>query len=160
MNARLAPAAVIAVLLAAGSAALAEPDSRIKLRHDPFSRPNLDAPPPPPARAPGTAPETEERLPANMELRGIMIGGGRSMVNVSGKLMSVDDVYEGYRLIRIEERKAVFTRNGAKLELLLAVGGRRGGSGPKDEAARAASETPAISKSDKSNDENPPAAKK
>ncbi|MDH3314338.1 MAG: hypothetical protein OER43_01005 [Gammaproteobacteria bacterium] len=154
MNARLAPVAVVALLLAAGSVALAEPGNRITLRHDPFTRPNFDAPPPASlVRSAGNAPETGKGPPVNMELRGIVIADGSAMVDVNGKLMSVNDSYEGYRLIKIEERKAVFIRNGTTLDLVLAAGGSKEGAGPEGEAARPAPETPVILKSEQLYDE-------
>lgn len=90
------------------------------LRHDPFARPNL-------ALAPASAAQASE-VPAKEwkpQLRAVVVAGKSSMVNVEGTIVSLGGQIDGFRLTSVEERKAVFMKDGARVELTL--GGEKAG---------------------------------
>jgi hypothetical protein len=87
------------------------------LLHDPFQRPEppkINAKSPElPASPAASAPDWQP------ELRAVMQAENRSMVNVSGFIVLVGQELEGYRLVEVQERSAVFLKNGAKMVLSL-----------------------------------------
>lgn len=82
------------------------------LRHDPFVRPSIE-PTPPAAAVPGTTAASEWKP----QLRAVMLARSSSMVNVDGTIVRVGGQIDGFRLIRVEERKAVFMKDGVRVEL-------------------------------------------
>lgn len=120
--------ALITTALAASSAA-AQPPPR-KLAHDPFERrvaqqlvrqaglrpavatPSTDG-------APASSPAALQAPVLAAELRAVMIGGMRPLVNLGGKILGIGDSVEGFRLVEVLERGAVFTRDGIRVELAL-----------------------------------------
>lgn len=82
------------------------------LRHDPFVRPNIE-PTPPAAAAPGATAASEWKP----QLRAVMVAGSSSMVNVDGTIVRVGGQIDGFRLTRVAEHKAVFVKNGVRVEL-------------------------------------------
>jgi hypothetical protein len=57
------------------------------------------------------------------ELRAVMLGGARPLVNLGGTILGIGDSADGFRLVEVRERSAVFVRDGNRVELPL---GRKG----------------------------------
>ncbi|MGP1677354.1 MAG: hypothetical protein ACTS6J_09375 [Burkholderiales bacterium] len=57
------------------------------------------------------------------ELRAVMTGGARPLVNLGGTILGIGDNVDGFRLVEVRERSAVFARDGNRVELPL---GRKG----------------------------------
>jgi hypothetical protein len=95
-----------------------EPDAG--LRNDPFARPNL-------ALAPASAAQASEVAAKEWkpQLRAVILAGRSSMVNVEGTIVSLGGQIDGFRLTGVEDRKAVFTKDDARVELTM--GGDRAG---------------------------------
>ena len=74
------------------------------LKHDLFARPTLAL-----EASPG-APE-----PWSPSRIGIVMAGKKSAVNVDGDLIRIGEDKDGYRLVRVGEREAVFTRGGKRI---------------------------------------------
>lgn len=92
------------------------------LKHDPFVRPVLA--PRPASAAPGPATTVKAPVPEPVwkpELRGIMVAGPNSIVNVEGTLVRIGEEIYGYRLIEVHEETAVFVNN--KKRVTLSLGG-------------------------------------
>lgn len=53
------------------------------------------------------------------QIRGIVYGGRNSVVNVDGQMVTINDEYDGYTLKHVEERRAVFVKNGNEFVLSL-----------------------------------------
>lgn len=85
-------------------AAFAQP-----LRHDPFARPRLG----PEAAAATSAdglPAAEPAPPWQPELRGVMQAGASSLANVAGRVVTVGESVDGWRLLRVDDGSAVFAQ--------------------------------------------------
>jgi len=52
-------------------------------------------------------------------LRGLMVAGKRSMVDLEGVMLTLGDSVDGYRLIKVGEREAVFVKKGVQVVLRL-----------------------------------------
>ena len=92
------------------------------LRHDPFVRPNL-------ALAPASAAQASEAAANEWKpkLRAVIVAGKSSIVNVEGTIVSLGGQIDGFRLTSVEERKAVFMKDGVRVELTMdgdKVGGK------------------------------------
>lgn len=99
MNARYLQTSCALVLLLAATAASADLLSR-----DPF-RPPADLLVAPAAGSnaplpPGTQPK----------IRGILVAGDQSLVNLGGKLLGIGESADGFRLLQVGEAHAVFQR--------------------------------------------------
>ncbi len=91
------------------------------LRNDPFARPNL-------ALAPASAAQASE-VAANEwkpQLRAVILAGRSSMVNVEGTIVSLGGQIDGFRLTAVEERRAIFVKDGARVVLTMS-GEKAGG---------------------------------
>ncbi len=113
----------IALLLAGlvgGGVLAADEDGRIRLRFDPFAAPDAQA-----AGATGT-PAAGSAQPWSPELRATLVSGERSLVNLGGSILELDQEAHGYRLLEVREDEAVFERNGS--EVVLKMIGLDGGS--------------------------------
>ena len=97
---------VSATALMAGSAAAQ------KLLRDPFNHPK----PTVLARPDTPVVVSEEWKP---ELRAVMFDKGRSLIDVGGKILALGESVGGYRLIKVEERSAVLSKNGVQITLKL-----------------------------------------
>lgn len=53
------------------------------------------------------------------DLRTILLAGDMSMVNVGGTILRRGDDLDGYRLVKIKEGEAIFTKDGESFRLLL-----------------------------------------
>jgi len=83
------------------------------LRNNPFHRPHL-----PPATTLSPAASTREAAPS-LELRAILTDGDASLADINGRILSVGELFDGYRLTRVEERQAVMERDGHAVTLTL-----------------------------------------
>ena len=104
MGRYLAPA--IALICSAASAA--EP----ALRHDPFAWPA--------AVRPAAAAASGGEAPAPLwrpKLRAIVNAGNASLVSIDGIVVALGQQIDGYRLVRVGERSAVFAKSGGTVEL-------------------------------------------
>jgi len=95
-------ALALATLCAGGAAAA-------PLR-DPFLRPALARPAPPPA------PETPSAPP---RLRALVLGGAHSLANIDGNVLAVGERHAGYTVLRIDARGALLARDGRELLLTM-----------------------------------------
>lgn len=82
------------------------------LRHDPFTRPALAALSP--AGEAQAASVVKDWKP---QLRAVIVAGSSSMVNVEGTIVPLGGRIDGFRLTSVEERKAVFVKDGVRVEL-------------------------------------------
>jgi len=83
-------------------AAPAEP-----LLHDPFARP---------FQAGATA-SADASASWNPKLLAVMIAGRKSLVNLNGTIIGIGEEKDGYRLIKVEDHKAIFEK--AKKRIVL-----------------------------------------
>lgn len=97
--ARLAMLALISVL---GVAANAQP-----LRNDPFARPRLGSEAALASSADGP-PAAEPAPPWQPELRGVMQAGAASLANVGGRVVTIGESVDGWRLVRVDDGTALF----------------------------------------------------
>ena len=109
-------------LLAATAIAAAETPGPRRLRHDPFDWSALtqaiekkDAEAKGPAAAPA-GPVSEQRAP---RLRAVMLAPSGPRVDLEGAILMVGESAGGYRLLEVREHSAVFSRNGATVEIEL-----------------------------------------
>lgn len=105
---------LIAVVLVPGLmvASVASAAEAYAPERNPFVRPQLNTPS---SAAPMAIPQGRW-LP---ELRTILLAGDMSMVNVGGKILRLGDDLDGYRLVKIKEGEAIFTKDGKYFRLLL-----------------------------------------
>ena len=91
------------------------PESAPKLHRNPFERPGL-------VRTARSRVATAERAPPpwTPELRATLVaGGGSSLANVDGEMVKKGEEYQGYTLVDVREREAVFERGGKRWVLSL-----------------------------------------
>jgi len=55
----------------------------------------------------------------NPKLRATMVAGKNSMANVDGAIIKVGEKIQGYTLLEVRMRTAIFTRDGNSIELML-----------------------------------------
>jgi hypothetical protein len=106
----------VAVAIAAPRWALAEGRT---LRHDPFARPSFGGLPQraAPAGRPATpAPVDPKRL---LNVHAVMVAGAASIANIDGVMVRVGDYVQGYQLVEVDERGAVFEKNKAQFKVPL-----------------------------------------
>jgi hypothetical protein len=115
-----------ALAMALGFSALALPvlgQGRV-LQHDPFVRPAVGLVPGNAASAATAgrvkaAPEGKPKL----NLQAVLVAGSHSIANVDGVMVRVGETINGYRLLEVEHRSAVFEKNGVKFTL--GIGGTK-----------------------------------
>jgi hypothetical protein len=89
------------------------------LQHDPFVRPTLGALPAAaavsgaPARRVPAAPEGKPKI----SLHAVLVAGPYSMANIDGVMVRLGESVQGYRLLAVHDRSAVFEKNNAKFTL-------------------------------------------
>jgi hypothetical protein len=84
------------------------------LQHDPFAKPALLGPP---AASPGGATRRAQKAPVarpKLNLHALLVAGPDSIANVDGVMVRVGDAVNGYRLVEVEDRSAVFEKDGAR----------------------------------------------
>jgi hypothetical protein len=94
------------------------------LQHDPFVRPAVGLVPGSASSAASlgrvkAAPEGKPRL----NLQAVLVAGSQSIANVDGVMVRVGESINGYRLLEVQHRSAVFEKNGAKFTL--GIGGTK-----------------------------------
>ena len=105
----------LGALLAIASPRLALAEGRT-LQHDPFARPPLTIQAAAPAARPaGPAVEPKRAL----KLQAVLVAGPASMANVDGVMVRVGDTVQGYRLLAVHERGAVFEKNKTQITIPL-----------------------------------------
>ena len=102
------------VAFAIGLVLLTTTASAERLNRNPFRPPTefleaTAAEPGGPTLAPGTRPE----------IRGILLAGKQSLVNLGGKVIGVGESANGYRLLEVGEEHAVFERGDEVITLSL-----------------------------------------
>jgi hypothetical protein len=102
----------LAALAAVASAPCALAQGRV-LQHDPFARPQLGFVP---AAGP-SAPVPKRTPPPKLKLTGVVVAGAGSMANVDGIIVRVGESIQGYRLVTVHERTAIFEKNNAHFTL-------------------------------------------
>jgi hypothetical protein len=115
---RIAALALAAALVGLASGVLAQGRP---LQHDPFARPMLGAMP-----ANASAATASRRAPAlrpKLNLQAVLVAGPNSIANVDGVMLRVGDAIQGYRLVEVEHRSAVFEKNGDRFTL--GIGGTK-----------------------------------
>lgn len=110
-------AAALATLFALPGIACGEPG---ELRHDPFARPQITSPQAQDARPASSAEAAEPAW--RPQLRAVVAAGPDSMVNVEGTVVALGGQIDGFRLVAVEERRVVFSKDGVRVEL--AIGDR------------------------------------
>ena len=85
-----------------------------ELSRDPFQPPAEFAAP-----AGGLGRPQALAIPSNPEVKGIMLAGDRSLVNLNGKIIALGEEVDGYELLEVGENQAVFLHNGETLTLSL-----------------------------------------
>lgn len=91
-----------------------EPDSA-SIQHDPFQKPELNK-----TIINAVSPTGHEALVAWAPKLIMTLRAGRnSMANVNGKIIRLNENIEGYRLIEVHERSAVFVKQGKLTRLTL-----------------------------------------
>jgi hypothetical protein len=107
-----AGAALAALALAAGIPAWAADGlDAHKLRRDPFDPQRTGRTDARPAQADSSA------APWRPQLRAVLVAGDQSMANVGGIIVKQGGQVDGFRLLEVKERTAVFVRNGVRLTL-------------------------------------------
>ena len=90
----------------------AEPE--LTLRFDPFQKPLLKSERQ--AVSGGNRPNQADWKP---ELQATLVAGKNSMVNVDGTSIKLGERFQGYRLIKVGNRNAVFVKTTHKIELTI-----------------------------------------
>jgi hypothetical protein len=96
---------------AAASVCVAAGDGASKLRNDPFDQHRTHRPDLRPEQA-AAAPQAWRP-----ELRAVLVAGDRSMADVGGIIVKLGGEVDGFRLLEVRDRKAVFVKNGTRLTL-------------------------------------------
>lgn len=105
--------------LCAAVASYAAPGHAAGLQHDLFARPALEA------LKPGQSQSVKTVTPAipppewKPELRAIIAGAGTAIVNVEGRIVQMGQEMDGYRLVEVQERRAIFVKDKVRYTLLL-----------------------------------------
>lgn len=89
----------------------------IALVNNPFSRPAMLA-------APANKPvKREEKIgqPVELQLTATLVSDSTPLVIVEGEMLGIGEKIEGYRLLAVEEGRAVFTKKG-KRHIFVLVG--------------------------------------
>jgi hypothetical protein len=85
------------------------------LRHDPFARPLLTATVPKNVVAQGDA--AVDTSTWNPNLIAVMVAGDHSLVNLEGTIVAIGQEVDGYRLVQVRDREAIFTRGKQRVVL-------------------------------------------
>jgi len=98
-------------LWVAASACFAGGDEVRKLHNDPFDQHR--------GHRPGLQPQQAAATPPlwRPELRAVLVAGDRSMADVGGIIVKLGGEVDGFRLLEVRDRKAVFVKGGTRLTL-------------------------------------------
>jgi hypothetical protein len=84
-----------------------------------------------PPRASAKAAEPDDTVAAQAQraepawpppLRAIVFDGAHSLINLGGQIMAIGETVSGYRLVKVEERSAIFIKNGVPSKIMLDKG--------------------------------------
>lgn len=89
------------------------------LQHDLFARPTLEELKPRQSQTVKTMTATIPTPDWKPELKAIITGGGTAIVNVEGRILHMGQEIDGYRLVEVQERRAIFVRNKTRHTLVL-----------------------------------------
>ncbi|MEQ1601430.1 MAG: hypothetical protein ABL885_06645 [Methylophilaceae bacterium] len=81
-----------------------------ELSHDPFTRPALIVPLASATNSPGTSAPVVD-LPWAPKLTAVMQAGKQSLVTIDGEVMKIGEKKNGYQLIVVGDREAVFIKD-------------------------------------------------
>jgi len=104
----LSAAIVVAPSLGAHAEEVAE------LLHNPFSHPEVPSRP----SAHGSGANQPQRE-AKLELRATLIASEHPMADVNGVILTVGEEVDGFRLVEVDERRAILERDGTKVVVSL-----------------------------------------
>jgi len=94
------------------------PEHASQIQRDPFQKPaRLQPKIIQPATEANAKSQVAEFNLAGLALTAILQNGHNSMVILAGKTLKLGDVFEGYRLVEIQERAAVFSKDQKNLLL-------------------------------------------
>ena len=96
------------------------------LQHDPFARPAFAQPAAANAAANAANAATNaapDKLP--FELLSVINAGSQSVVNAGGKYIKLREKIEGYQLVSVGDGKAVFIKDGVRLEAEIPLGTKK-----------------------------------
>ena len=99
------------IALPAAMAVHAADGISMELRHNPFERP--------PRSQLAAEPDRSITAPSQFELRAILDAGRESMANVDGVIVQIGEEINGYRLIEVRDKVAVFEKDGARMVLTM-----------------------------------------
>ena len=104
-----APTIALTILMLAATwpSLLVAADAPPALSHNPFSRPSSEV-----VRQERGVIESADGSVPELSLQATMVGRVSRLANVGGRILKPGDEYQGYRLIAIHERHAVFTKGG------------------------------------------------
>ncbi|MGB5624343.1 MAG: hypothetical protein WBM61_01320 [Woeseiaceae bacterium] len=100
-------AIIFLVLMAAWPSLLVAADTPPMLSHNPFSRPSSEV-----VSMERRVIETDDGSAPDLPLQATMVGRVSRLANVAGRILKPGDEYQGYQLVAIHERYAVFERGG------------------------------------------------
>jgi hypothetical protein len=86
-----------------------------RVQHDPFQRPVI--PQQSLAKPEASNPSAQELWAP--KLTATLRAGRKSMANVNGKIIKLGETIDGYRLIEVDERSAVFVKNKQRTPLTI-----------------------------------------
>ena len=84
----------------------------MRVQHDPFQRPVIPQPEPEVSK-PSAQQAWAPKLTATLR------AGRNSMANVNGNIIKLGETIDGYRLIEVDERSAVFVKNKQRTHLTI-----------------------------------------
>lgn len=91
----------------------------LTLRHDPFLRPVLMPPQSRDTIFPSLAATGRPEVSWRPKLVAVMVAGSSSVVNLEGRLVGLGEAIEGYRLIQVREREALFEKGRTRVLLVM-----------------------------------------
>ena len=84
----------------------------LTLRHNPFTRPEVLKPKPPPPTPPQAVIEDPDEI--ELVVSATMVSQNAPMAIVDGELLAVGDRIRGLKLVAVREGQAIFYRNGRR----------------------------------------------
>jgi hypothetical protein len=103
----LARYAIAAVITLAGTVAVAQEGAGAPT-HNPFDRPAFMI------GSRNNAPPAPVATPVRLELRATLVTAGKALANINGEILTVGDSYEGYRVVHVEEGRAIVVKSGER----------------------------------------------
>ncbi|MEQ1531411.1 MAG: hypothetical protein ABL925_19005 [Methylococcales bacterium] len=92
------------------------------VQHDPFKKPAILSSSPA-AQSISTSDKERESALSGLNLTATLRAGKNSMIILEGKTLKLGDMYEGFRLLRIDERSALFSKGKKQFILKLDTAG-------------------------------------